>query len=304
MDWLQKMNGAVDYIEENLTDVINYSRAAQLACCSVYHFQRMFSFITDMPLSEYIRRRRLTLAAFDLQNSNTKVIDIALKYGYESPEAFSRAFFNLHGVTPTTARNVGIQLKAYPRISFQILVKGDVEMNYRIEQKQAEKVFGKSIIVRYDEIQQYDDIRKFVEQSIQNGVVQSILDTVGAGPFENLANTSESDDKAHAGLFVFKENDEYSIRFMIAAEYPDHEVGNDFEILDIPEATWAVFSMAGKTNTDEDLDTITHIWKRLGEWFQVSGYEYVSNIPELEKRYKTQDGYLAEVWVPVSKTRA
>lgn len=94
MDWLDRMNEAMEYIEVNLTSKISYDRAAQIACCSTYHFQRMFSFISGVPLSEYIRRRRLTLAAFELKTSDMKVIDVALKYGYESPEAFSRALKN------------------------------------------------------------------------------------------------------------------------------------------------------------------------------------------------------------------
>ncbi|MCJ8014777.1 AraC family transcriptional regulator, partial [Paenibacillus sp. KQZ6P-2] len=142
MDWLQRMNHAIDYIEGNLENIIDYEQIAKIALCSVYQFQRMFSFILEVPLSEYIRRRRLTLAAFDLQNRKNKVTDIALKYGYETPESFSRAFQNLHGLTPTSARNAGSALKAYPRISFQITLRGVVEMNYRIEQRDAFQVFG------------------------------------------------------------------------------------------------------------------------------------------------------------------
>jgi AraC family transcriptional regulator len=92
MDWLEKMNSAMDYIEANLMNEISYDKAAHIACCSTYHFQRMFSFITNVSISEYIRRRRLTLAAFELQTSSIKVIDVAYKYGYETPEAFSRTF--------------------------------------------------------------------------------------------------------------------------------------------------------------------------------------------------------------------
>src|SRR5690606_17230453 len=103
MDWLNRMNSAMEYVETHLSEEIEYEQVARIACCSTYHFQRMFSFITGLPLSEYIRRRRLTLAAFELQQSNTKVIDTALKYGYESPEAFSRAFKKLHGVMPSSA---------------------------------------------------------------------------------------------------------------------------------------------------------------------------------------------------------
>jgi AraC family transcriptional regulator len=130
MDWLARMNNAMEYIETHLSEAIDYDQVAGIACCSTYHFQRMFSFITNVPLAEYIRRRRLTLAAFELQNTGVKVLDIALKYGYESPEAFSRAFKKMHGVAPMSARDNGVSLKAYPRLSFHISIRGDEEMNY------------------------------------------------------------------------------------------------------------------------------------------------------------------------------
>ena len=151
MDWLAHMNAAMEYIETHLADEISYDRAAQIACCSTYHFQRMFSYITGVPLSEYIRRRRLTLAAFELQTGNCKVIDAAFRYGYESPEAFSRAFKKLHGVMPVSAREMGVSLKAYPKMTFSITIQGDVEMQYRITQREAFAVFGVSAEISTDQ---------------------------------------------------------------------------------------------------------------------------------------------------------
>ncbi|KRF03352.1 hypothetical protein ASG89_23200 [Paenibacillus sp. Soil766] len=118
MDWLARMNRAMDYIEMNLTEEIEVDKVAQKACCSSHQFLRMFSYITNVTLTEYIRRRRLTLAAIDLQNNKAKVIDIAFKYGYESPVIFVRAFQLMHGVTPAKVRQEVIELKAYPRLSF------------------------------------------------------------------------------------------------------------------------------------------------------------------------------------------
>jgi len=130
MDWLTKMNAALDYIEDHLLDEIDYKAVARKACCSSYNFQRMFSFITDVPLAEYIRRRRLTQAAIELQNTDARIIDVAVKYGYDSPVSFSRAFATLHGINPNEAKQSGARLKAYPKISFQISIKGEKEMNY------------------------------------------------------------------------------------------------------------------------------------------------------------------------------
>lgn len=142
MDSLENMNKALSYIEENLTNGIDYREMARIACCSEYHFKRMFSFLSGVTLSEYIRRRRLTLAAFDLKSRDVRVIDVAIKYGYQSPDSFARAFQLLHGVTPTEARNQGYSLKAYPRMTFQLSIKGGTEMKYRIEEKEAFRVVG------------------------------------------------------------------------------------------------------------------------------------------------------------------
>ncbi len=92
MDWIRRLEEALDYIERHLDGEIDYKKAAQIACCSEYHLSRMFSYMTDVTLSEYIRRRRLTYAALDIQSGDVKMIDIAVKYGYESADAFSRAF--------------------------------------------------------------------------------------------------------------------------------------------------------------------------------------------------------------------
>jgi AraC family transcriptional regulator len=105
VDSLERMNKALAYIEENLGDEIDFQQVERVALCSEYHFRRMFSFLAGVSLSEYIRRRRLTLAAFELLHRDLRVIDLALKYGYRSPDAFTRAFASIHGVTPAEARS-------------------------------------------------------------------------------------------------------------------------------------------------------------------------------------------------------
>ena len=138
MEWIKQLNDTINYIEEHLTDEIDYGKLAQIACCSTFHYQRMFTYMAGIPLSEYIRRRKMSLAAVDLQ-SGEKVLDIALKYGYSSPTSFNRAFQGVHGVTPSAAKEAGVSLKAYSPISFKITIKGVEEMNYRIEVKEAIK---------------------------------------------------------------------------------------------------------------------------------------------------------------------
>ena len=119
MEWLKKLGAAIRYIEDNLDKEISYEEAARIACCSPYYFQRIFSYVSGVPLSEYIRRRKMTQAAFELQRTDSKVIEIALKYGYSSPTSFNRAFQSVHGITPTVARAMGSTLQAYPSIQFR-----------------------------------------------------------------------------------------------------------------------------------------------------------------------------------------
>ena len=163
------LNRAMEYIENNLTGEISYDRIAQLANCSVYHFQRMFPYITGIALSEYIRCRRLTRAADELQTTDIKIIDLALKYGYDSPEAFSRAFKKLHGVAPMSARDIGVTLKAYTPITFRISIQGDAEMNYRIEQRKAFQVFGKYAEISTDADEAFRQVPQFFRQCNDDG---------------------------------------------------------------------------------------------------------------------------------------
>lgn len=139
---------AIDYVEENLQGDIKIDDVARAAMSSKYHFQRMFHVLTGFTVSEYIRNHRLTLAAEELAATDSKVIDMALKYGYESPEAFAKAFQRIHGVTPLAAKRKNVKLKAFPRLSFQIQIKGDTEMNYRIVEEQAVKVIGKEVLIK------------------------------------------------------------------------------------------------------------------------------------------------------------
>lgn len=286
MDWLKRINGAIDYIEDNLSGDIDYEEIAKLAYCSTYHFQRLFSFITDITLSDYIRRRRLTLAAFDLQNSNVKVIDVAMKYGYDSPEAFTRAFHNLHGVTPTSARDAGSKLKAYPRITFHISIKGDVEMNYRIEQTEAFELFGKEITLQPGD-DPYRVIPEFGDEIWNDGTHDRINDIAG-----NPRGTS-----LYGVYFNFKEDG--SRQYMFAWDKPDAIIPEEFGCISIPKATWAVFSGRGKM---PDGLAIQDIWKRIySEWFPTSGYEQVEG-PCIEKHYwadEEKEEYICEVWIPV-----
>ena len=143
MEWIDRLNAAIAYIEENLEGEISYEELGRIACCSAYHFQRMFGYMASVPLSEYIRRRRMSRAAADLQ-SGQRILDAALKYGYSSPTAFNRAFQSVHGIAPSQVKKEGTVLRSYPPLLFKITVKGVQEMEYRIEKKDAFRIVGVS----------------------------------------------------------------------------------------------------------------------------------------------------------------
>jgi len=299
MDWLDRMNAAMDYIESNLADEISYDKAAKIACCSTYHFQRMFSFITSVPLSEYIKRRRLTLAAFELQNNGAKVIDVALKYGYEAPEAFSRAFKVLHGITPSSVHGKGVKLKAYPRMSFHISIKGDKEMNYKIEEKSAFTVFGMSRKINRSSIilnDSGDELAAFWGEIFNNGALDKIFSLSPGGNLLAMMWHGENGEVFHY--------DEKVMPYLIGTfKKSDADVSEYCEI-NVPAATWAIFPTDETTYDSGKMPeyirgTCDRIWS---EWFPTSGYEH-AQLPELEVYYSYDNGQRewCEIWMPVIK---
>lgn len=287
MDWLDRMNSAMDYIELHLTDIIEYEQLAKIVCCSVYHFQRMFSFISGVALSEYIRHRRLTMAATELQNKNTKIIDVALKYGYESPEAFSRAFKNMHGVTPSLAHNMGITLKAYPRMTFYLSIRGGIEMDYRIEQKEAFEVFGVAAEINLNDGKSFIEVPEFWDKCIEDGSMRKINEISG------------SEGTLCAALFNYHES---VCTYMLCRHVPEGGIPDEYTRLHVPALTWAIFPTDAKSEVGTG-EQVQNIWKRLyTEWFPNSGYEQDDG-PEFEMYYDygNEHGDWGEVWIPVVK---
>lgn len=153
-----KLNAAMDYIEENLCGSINPDELARIACVSQDGFLRFFSYMTGMTLNEYVRKRRLSQAGDELQRGNSRVIDIALKYGYESADAFSRAFVKQHGILPAAAKK-GASLKIFPPASFHIIIKGAKKMNFRIVDVRETTIFGVSRAFEQKEFSSREELR-------------------------------------------------------------------------------------------------------------------------------------------------
>lgn len=281
MNFFKSMNDALNYIEHNIDKTIDADKVAEIALCSKYHFLRMFTALTDVSLGEYVRHRRLSLAAMELSTTSIKVVDVALKYGYETPEAFTKAFKRLHGVTPSQARKNQSILKAIPPLSFQITIQGAEPMDYQIIKKNAFKVTGLSRMVTTKDSLNYQIIPDFWTEVCQNGVVSKLHDV--------------SDTKLGVCYDMKKDQEEFS--YMIGCECDHIDELTEAITLDVASHTWAVFKSVGPMP-----HAIQNVWKRIfSEWFPATKYEHADG-PELEV-YLPGDpdapDYVCEVWIPI-----
>ncbi len=280
MEWIERLNEAIGYIEEHLTGEIDYERLGQIACCSSYHFQRMFTYMAGVPLSEYIRRRKMSLAAVDLQGKSMKIIDVAGKYGYNSPTAFNRAFQSVHGIAPSAVKNEGVSVKSFPPVLFKITVRGVEEMNYRIETKDAFRIAGVSVPLNKDIEKNFSAIPAKWQEISANGTLQRLIRMMDTPPMGVLG--------------VSTCNDTEPWRYYIAVSTSQET--NDLEYYTVPAATWAIFSGEGTNQSIQDLER-----RIVTEWLPTSGYGY-GNAPDVEV-YLNPDPQNAqyEVWIPVVK---
>jgi AraC family transcriptional regulator len=286
MEWLKQLSQAIDYIENNLTEDIYYDEAAKIACCSTYYFQRMFSYVAGIPLSDYVRRRRMTKAAFELQVSEAKVMDIGSKYGYVSQTSFNRAFQNVHGVAPSVARMEGTILNAYPRISFSIKVTGGERMRYRVETKDPIRIVGVRVALQENQERNFEIVPAFWDVTLRS----NLFSEIGKLPNQN----------PHGILGVTIYQNPKKIYYYIAASTNATVPAKMFEY-EIPAATWVIFECDGRFP-----DSIQTIFKRfLTEWLPFSGYEY-AEMPDIEV-YPISDPNLkgghSEVWIAVKKAK-
>lgn len=280
MEWIERLNQAINYMEEHLTEQVDYEELGRIAGCSSYHFQRMFSYMAGMPLSEYIRKRKMSLAAVDLQGGKIKIIDAAEKYGYSSPTAFNRAFQSIHGIAPSAIKTEGVSVKSFPPITFKLTVKGVEELEYRIETKDAFRIVGVSVPLEKEIEKNFAVIPSKWQEISMNGTLQKLTGMMNAEPMGVLG--------------VSTCNEEEPWRYYIAvSSSKDRE---EWEEYTVPAATWAIFSGSGTNQSIQELEQ-----RIVTEWLPTSGYEYGS-APDIEV-YLNPDPANAqyEVWIPVVK---
>lgn len=275
--WAEGIQSAVDYIEENLTEELDIEDIAAKAYVSPFHFQRIFSVLCGMTVGDYIRCRRLTLAAQELSSSDIKVIDSAVKYGYDSPDSFARAFTKFHGISPSAAKERGASLKAFAPLRIKLTLEGGNFMEYRIVEKASFTVMGKSRSFNSDT--SYREIPKFWQEHMTSGGNRKICGQFG----------------------ICLDGNGKNFDYLIADIYkPWEEVPEGCITRVIPEGTWAVFPCRGALPKALQ-DVNTQIWSewlpncrdyKLGGNYDIEMYTKPADDPK--------DNY-CEIWVPVVK---
>lgn len=284
MAWVESIQKAIDFMEDHILDQMTIEEIAQHANASAFHFQRTFTILTNITVGEYLRRRRLTLAAKELSATDSKIIDLAFKYGYETPEAFTKAFRRQHGITPSNARKYIGKLKLYERLVIQVILKGAEPMKYNVIEKEPFQIVG---------IKQEFSCANW-EQSI--GISKMWEKANTDGTCEALSKVNNGQVKGMLGVCI-GEQGEQSIDYWIATE-SNAEAPDSFLSMVIPASKWVVFEIHGPMP-----DAMQNGWKQIfSEWFPTSGYEH-AGLPELEvypdQNNPSSPDYYSEIWVPV-----
>lgn len=290
MNWIQGIQRAIDYVEANITEEIDYEEAARQAYSSSFHFQRVFGILCGMSLGDYIRMRRLSLAGEELSRGNAKIIDIALKYGYDTPESFSRAFTRFHGISPSEAK-CGGKVHIFTPLSVKLTLTGGSKMDYRIEKRDAFQVVCKR--KRVDKPQAANatpDITAMWQEYGMDGTMQKLAECMPENPVM----------KGLLGICFSAELDAKQFPYGIGVEYDGRKIDDDLEVVTIPANTYAVFTSKGKM-PDAFIETYNRI---VTEFFpQSSQYEYAENV-EFEV-YSSADisdpNYHCEIWIAVNE---
>ena len=302
MDWIIGLQKAIDYIEDNLTEDIDYDIVAAQSFSSAYHFQRVFSILCGFTIGEYIRNRRLSLAGTELAASDAKVIDVALKYGYESPDSFAKAFQKFHGILPSQARGNGSKLKSFTRLVLKFSLEGGTVMNYRIEEKPQITLIGYK---KRFEGTPYDELRHKQEEKffITTRAHQYMLKGMSNDKFSDYCVLTNLDDSGY-DFYIAATTDDYERDNL----YNSNVTGIDFmdkfnfEVIVIPERTYAVFETEKQRMPIPEYHAIR---KQIAvDWALIKDYQMI-NAPELAVYHwgviGGYDSRTIEIWIPIEK---
>ncbi len=300
MDWVIGLQKAIDYIEDNLTETIDYEMAAAQSFSSSYHFQRVFSILCGFTIGEYIRNRRLSLAGEELAASNARVIDIALKYGYESPDSFAKAFQKFHGILPSQARNGGSNLKSFSRLVLKFSLEGGSVMNYRIERKPEMIFTGYRRRFTGTPAERMDQERDFYVSTRAN---QYILKGLSHDCDTGYNIISGYDDEGY-DFYIASMLDEWSTNHL------DKELGAEeakrFEKIVVPEGMYLICETERTRYPVKLFEDLRR--KMVSEWLPSSGYE-LADAPEISVYHwfckhgdeEVNNSRYIELWIPITK---
>lgn len=291
MDWITGIQQAIDYIEDHIMEPIDYAEAAKRAYSSSFHFQRVFSILCGYTLGEYIRCRRLSLAGSELLSTDAKIIDIAMKYGYDTPESFSRAFARFHGITPSQAKKNNACLKSFSCLSVKLILNGGNAMDYRIETKRAFKLVMKKKRVSCDGELTTAEISKFWQECNDDGTIPALCKyNTSDGIFGNCI----------VGASFGKDAAEEQFPYAIGAIYNGTPVKEkEFTVEEIPAHTYVVFPCIGKMP-----EAFQKLYRQIySEFFPVSEYQPCggTDFEAYPSSEVSSPDYRCEIWVAVEK---
>ncbi|SHN58139.1 transcriptional regulator, AraC family [Paenibacillus sp. ov031] len=280
MNWIESLQLAIAYMEEHLLENMTMEQIAAQAHISPFHFQRTFALLTDVTVAEYIRRRRLTLAANELIQSDHKIIDLALKYGYDTPESFSKAFRRQHGIAPSEARKKSTSIKSYNRLVIQLSLKGAEPMNHRIVEQAAFTLVGIKQAFSYIDGENLRGIAKMWQDAYTSGTEDRLFD-LNNGVIQGLLGVCVDQNEIQ----------EKQMEYWIATSY-DGEVPEGLSSFTIPASKWSVFEVEGPMP-----ESMQRLWKQIiSEWFPSNPYKHAS-IPELEVYPGPHQP--PQIWIPI-----
>lgn len=295
MSFMKFLQKAIDYMESHLLEKINYENAAKEVHMSCYNFHRIFSLMAGMTANEYIRNRRLSLAGQELQLTDSKIIDIAYKYGYETPESFAKAFSRFHGVSPKLARKNGTQLCLFNPLVIKITLEGGSAMNYRIEKTGKQRFIARVRAFSNEIINESSnhDIPDFWGECHENHLVDEIRDMRSNGKkdlYGLCSPTKENETTFDYGIGVIIDED---------TEINNEEVllQKGYRIWEINSGTYVVFKCYGNNG-----DCISEMWSRFfKEFLPQSEYEQTEDTDYEIYFDKGETGLFCELWIPINK---
>ncbi|MEU9040138.1 MULTISPECIES: AraC family transcriptional regulator [unclassified Kitasatospora] len=286
---LEHLNRAMEHIERQLDFEVDVAELARIAMTSEYHFRRLFSMLAGISLSEYVRRRRLTVAGAEVLDGEQTLLDIAVRYGYTSGEAFARAFRAMHGVGPGEARRDGAVLTSQPRMSFRLVVEGSSSMEYRIVEKPDFRIVGRKARVTLIYQGVNPGIAEFIK-GLGQEAVERITALTGPDPAGIVSVTDDYSPNREEGS-------ELTYWHAVVAR-EDAVVPEDLDVLEVPAGTWAVFR-----NTGPFPQALQEMWGHVAsQWFPSNPYEARPGPEILQTRFVPGAADAeAELWIPVSR---